>query len=84
MEGLNGVKLRVMQNNEFLTNFKTLGANAVPMAFSALFSALETSSVNNHGNPLNTMLSSKFCEAQKCLANSNHVFSPWIVSVSKK
>ena len=84
MEGLNGVKLRVMQNNVFLTSFKTLGANSVAMAFLALFSALETSSVNNHGNLLNTMLSSKFCEAQKCLANSNHVFSPWIVSVSKK
>ena len=34
MEDLNGIKLRVMQNNVFLDSFKTLGTNAVPMAFS--------------------------------------------------
>ena len=32
-EDLQGVKVRVMQNNIFLDTFRTLGANAVPMAF---------------------------------------------------
>ena len=84
MEDLDGIKLRVMQNNVFLTSFKTLGANAVPMAFSELFSALETSTVDGQENPYNTILSSKFYEVQKYLTVSNHVYSPWIVLVSKK
>jgi TRAP-type transport system periplasmic protein len=84
MEDLDGIKLRVMQNNVFLTSFKTLGANAVPMAFSELFSALETNTVDGQENPFNTILSSKFYEVQKYMTVTNHVYSPWIVLVSKK
>ena len=84
MEDLSGIKLRVMQNNVFLDSFKTLGSNAVPMAFSELFSALETNTVDGQENPFNTILSSKFYEVQKYLTVTNHVYSPWIVLVSKK
>ena len=84
VEDLEGIKLRVMQNNVFLTTFKTLGANAVPMPFSELFSALETNTVDGQENPYNTILSSKFYEVQKYLTVTNHVYSPWIVLVSKK
>ena len=84
MEDLQGVKLRVMQNNVFLSSFQTLGANAIPMAFSELFSALETKTVDGQENPFNTILSSKFYEVQKYMTVTNHVYSPWIVTVSKK
>ena len=84
MEDLSGIKLRVMQNNVFLDSFKTLGSNAVPLAFSELFSALETGTVDGQENPFNTILSSKFYEVQKYLTVTNHVYSPWIVLVSKK
>lgn len=84
MEDLNGIKLRVMQNNVFLDSFKTLGTNAVPLAFSELFGALETGTVDGQENPFNTILSSKFYEVQKYLTVTNHVYSPWIVLVSKK
>ena len=84
MEDLSGIKLRVMQNNVFLDSFKTLGTNAVPLAFSELFGALETGTVDGQENPFNTILSSKFYEVQKYLTVTNHVYSPWIVLVSKK
>ncbi len=84
LEDLDGVKLRVMQNNVFLESFKSLGANAVPLPFSELFSALETKTVDGQENPYNTILSSKFYEVQKYLSVTNHVYSPWIVTVSKK
>lgn len=84
MEDLADVKLRVMQNNVFLDSFKALGANAVPLPFSELFTALETRAVDGQENPFNTVLSSKFYEVQKYLTVSNHVYSPWIVTVSKK
>jgi TRAP-type transport system periplasmic protein len=84
MEDLDGIKLRVMQNNVYLESFKLLGANAVPMAFSELFTALETKAVDGQENPFNTILSSKFFEVQKYLTVTNHVYSPWIMLVSKK
>ena len=84
VEDLDGIKLRVMQNNVFLESFRTLGANAVPLPFSELFSALETKTVDGQENPYNTILSSKFYEVQKYLSVTNHVYSPWIVTVSKK
>ncbi len=84
MEDFDGIKLRVMQNNVYLDSFKTLGANAVPMPFSELFGALETKTVDGQENPYNTILSSKFFEVQKYLSVTNHVYSPWIVLVSKK
>ncbi len=84
LEDLDGIKLRVMQNNVFLDSFKSLGANAIPLPFSELFSALETKAVDGQENPYNTILSSKFYEIQKYLTVTNHVYSPWIVLVSKK
>ena len=84
MEDLNGIKLRVMQNTIFLDSFKSLGANALPLPFSELFGALETKTVDGQENPFNTILSSKFFEVQRFLSITNHVYSPWIVLVSKK
>lgn len=84
MEDLDGIKLRVMQNEVFLQSFRTLGANPVPMAFSELFGAMETRAVDGQENPYNTILSSKFYEVQKYLTVTNHVYSPWIMMVSRK
>lgn len=84
LEDLGGIKLRVMQNNVFLDSFKSLGANAVPLPYSELFTALETNAVDGQENPFNTILSARFYEVQKYLTVTNHVYSPWIVTVSKK
>lgn len=83
-EDFSGLKLRVMQNTVFLDTFQRLGANAVPLPFSELFTALETKTVDGQENPYNTILSSKFFEVQKYLSVTNHVYSPWIVTASKK
>jgi tripartite ATP-independent transporter DctP family solute receptor len=84
LEDMDGVKLRVMQNEVFLSSFKSLGANAIPLPFSELFSALETKAVDGQENPFNTIVSSKFYEVQKYLSVTNHVYSPWIMMASKK
>ncbi|CDM22751.1 TRAP transporter substrate-binding protein [Castellaniella defragrans] len=84
VEDFGGLKLRVMQNTVFLDTFQRLGANAIPLPFSELFTALETKTVDGQENPYNTILSSKFYEVQKYLSITNHVYSPWIVTASKK
>lgn len=84
LEDFSGVKLRVMPNPVFLETFKLMGANAVPLPFSELFTALETKAVDGQENPFNTILTSRFYEVQKYLSVTNHAYSPWIVTVSKR
>ena len=84
MEDFDGIKLRDMPNPVFIDTFKQMGANAVPLPFSELFTALETKAVDGQENPYNTILSSKFYEVQKYLSVTNHVYSPWIVTASKR
>lgn len=84
MEDMAGIKLRVMQNPVYIDMFKGFGASAVPLAFSELFAALETGAVDGQENPVTTIDSSKFYEVQKYLTMTRHVYSPWIVTASKR
>ncbi|XAH25297.1 TRAP transporter substrate-binding protein [Xylophilus sp. GW821-FHT01B05] len=83
-EDFEGVKMRVMQNNIFIDTFKTLGSNAVPMAFSEVYSALETKTVDGEENPLSNIENMKFYEVQKYLTLTKHAYSPTLVLFSKK
>ncbi len=84
VEDFEGVKMRVMQNNIFIDTFKTLGSNAVPMAFSEVYSALETRTVDGQENPFNNIENMKFYEVQKYLTLTKHAYSPTLVLLSKK
>jgi tripartite ATP-independent transporter DctP family solute receptor len=79
-EDMQGIK----QNQIALGVFNTLGANAVPMPFSELFTALETRTVDGQENPITTIQSSKFYEVQPFLTITRHVYTPWVVLASKK
>ena len=54
------------------------------MAFGELYTALENKTVDGQENPYSVILSNKFFEVQKYMSVTNHVYSPWIVMVSKK
>lgn len=84
VEDFEGVKMRVMQNTIFIDTFKTLGSNAVPMAFSEVYSALETKTVDGQENPFNNIENMKFYEVQKYLTLTKHAYSPTLVLMSKK
>jgi len=84
VEDLDGVKVRVMQNNIFIDTFKTLGTNAVPMAFGEVFTALETKTIDGQENPFVTIETSKFNEVQKYLSVTRHAYTPFLVLYSKK
>ncbi len=84
VEDFDGVKVRVMQNNIFLDTFKTLGTNAVPMAFGEVFTALETRTIDGQENPFVTIDSSKFYEVQKYLSVTRHAYTPYLILYSKK
>lgn len=83
-EDIVGLKLRVIQNPLFIETFATLGANATPMAFSELYSAMDQKAVDGQENPTATILASKFYEVQKHVVTSNHMYSAWVLLLSKK
>ena len=84
VEDFSGIKVRVMQNNIFLDTFKTLGSNAVPMAFGEVFTALETKTIDGQENPFVTINTSKYYEVQKYLSITRHAYTPFLVLYSKK
>ena len=84
LEDIAGLKLRVMTNPVALETWKTLGANAVPMAFSEVFTALEIKAIDGQENPLLHMYANKMQEVQKYISLTNHVYTPVALVVSKK
>lgn len=83
-EDLHGVKMRVMQNKVFLDTFSALGSNPTPLAFSEVYSALETRTVDGQENPVALIENMKFYEVQKYLSLTRHAYSPLAVLISKK
>jgi len=84
LEDISGLKVRVMANPVALETWKTLGANAVPMAFSEVFTALEIKAIDGQENPLVHMYANKMQEVQKYISLTNHVYTPVALVVSKK
>ncbi|MFN3937530.1 MAG: TRAP transporter substrate-binding protein [Gemmobacter sp.] len=83
LEDFSGMRVRVMQNNIFLDTFQNLGANAIPMAFGELFTALETKAIDAQENPYVTIDTSKFYEVQGYLSATRHAYTPFMVLFSK-
>jgi tripartite ATP-independent transporter DctP family solute receptor len=84
LEDISGLKLRVMTNPIAMETWKTLGANAVPMAFAEVFTALETRTIDGQENPLMHMYSNKMQEVQKYISLTNHVYTAVGLIASKK
>jgi tripartite ATP-independent transporter DctP family solute receptor len=84
LEDVNGLKVRVMANPVALETWKSIGANAVPMAFSEVFPALETKALDGQENPLVHMYANKMQEVQKFISLTNHVYTPVALVASKK
>ena len=73
-DDLKGLKMRCMSNEMFVTMFKLLGANATPMAWSELFTAMQQGTVDGEENPASLIYESKFQEVQKYLSTTEHIY----------
>lgn len=69
---LRGVKLRMPNSEAWLMLGKALGANPTPIAFSELYTALATGTVDGQDNPLTATEEGKFYEVTKSIALTNH------------
>lgn len=84
-EDLQGIKLRTPKSKWRLKMFQNYGANPSPMAFSELFTALQTGVMDGQENPLTQIYSAKLHEVQKYLSLSGHVYTPaYLTAGSRK
>ncbi|QJF53220.1 TRAP transporter substrate-binding protein [Roseobacter ponti] len=81
---LEGIKLRTPNGVWRLKMFQQYGANPTPMAFSDVFTALQTGVIDGQENPYAQIASAKFQEVQKYLSVTGHVYTPAYVLMSKK
>lgn len=75
-EDLAGVKLRTPSGEWRVKMFQAYGANPTPMAFSEVFTALQTGVVDGQENPLTQIYTGKFQEVQDYLSMTGHVYTP--------
>lgn len=80
---MRGMKLRVPNAAANLAFAKYSGAAPTPMAFSEVYLALQTNSVDGQENPLSAIKAQKFYEVQKYLAMTNHILNDQLYLVSK-
>lgn len=73
---LQGLKIRVPENQAYVATFKSLGVNPTPIAFPELFTALEQGVVDGQENPIPIIYSSKFQEVQNHLSMTGHLYGP--------
>ncbi|GBF10655.1 TRAP transporter substrate-binding protein [Tepidibacillus sp. HK-1] len=78
------LKIRTMENQLHLEAFRALGANPTPMAFAEVFTAMQQGTIDGQENPVATIYLQKFNEVQKYLSTTHHVYSPFVVLLSKK
>jgi TRAP-type transport system periplasmic protein len=84
VEDFAGLKLRSLQSPLFVDFTAALGANAVTLSFTELYTALETKTVDGQENTYATIENAKFDEVQKYASETRHVYASQIVLVSGK
>lgn len=75
-EDLDGLRIRTPNNRQRVTMFNHLGANATPLAFSEVYSALDQGVIDGQENPAHVVQTARLDEVQDYLSVSNHIYLP--------
>jgi len=80
-EDMQGMKLRVPPAPLFLMFTKSVGAEATPIAFSDVYTALQQGLVDGQENPLPTIMAKKFYEVQSHIVLTGHITESMVTVV---
>lgn len=83
MADMQGMKLRVQQSDLFVAMVEALGANATPMPYGEVFTALKTHLIDGAENNWPSYESSSHYEAAKNYSLTEHSMAPEVVVFSK-
>lgn len=81
---LAGVKLRMPGSDAWQFLGKALGASPVPMAFTEVYTGLQTGAIDGQDNPLPTNRDVKFYEVTKQIVLTSHLVDLNYIAFSKK
>lgn len=81
---LAGVKLRMPGSEAWLFLGRALGANPVPMAFTEVYTGLQTGAIDGQDNPLPTVRDAKFFEVTKQVVLTSHLVDLNYLTISKR
>jgi tripartite ATP-independent transporter DctP family solute receptor len=81
-EDFKGLKFRTMENPVHLAAVRQLGAQAVPMSWGEVYTALQTKVIDGQENPIAIIYAYKMSEVQKYLTLSGHFYSPAPLTMS--
>lgn len=81
---LAGVNLRMPGTDAWQFLGKALGANPTPMAFSEVYTGLQTGAIDGQDNPLPTVQDKKFYEVTKQIILTSHLVDLNYIAISKK
>jgi TRAP-type C4-dicarboxylate transport system substrate-binding protein len=79
-----GIKLRMPGTDAWQFLGSALGANPVPIAFTEIYTALQTGAVDGQDNPLPSTKDSKFYEVTKQIVLTSHLVDLNYLAFSKK
>ncbi len=79
-----GMKVRVMNNDLFVGMIASLGGNATPMAFAEVFQSIKTGVVDGAENNPPSYESTNHFEVAKYYSKSEHLIIPECLCMSKK
>lgn len=77
-EDLEGLKIRTMESEIHTDTFNAFGANASPLAFGELYTALQQGTYDAIAVPISIYYTGKFYEVQDYLTISNHFYVPTV------
>jgi tripartite ATP-independent transporter DctP family solute receptor len=84
LEDLKGLKIRVQQSDMFIALVNALGANATPMAFGEVYSALQTGVIDGAENNWPSYESTRHFEVSKHYSLTEHSMTPEVLVMSKR
>ena len=84
MADLKGLKFRVMQSDIFVSMVQALGANAVPMPYGEVYSAIQTGVIDGAENNWPSYDTSGHYEVAKYYTLDEHLIVPEVLVMSKK
>src|SRR5262245_30859827 len=83
IEDLRGLKLRVIASPVTLKAFQSLGASPIGMAFSEIYSAMQTGVIDGGELPFTSIFGAKLYEVTKYISTTGHFFELALVVGSK-
>lgn len=83
-EDMSGVILRMPNAEAWLHVGKALGASVAPLAYSEVYTALQTGTIDAQDNPLPAVNTMKFYEVTKQISLTNHIVDAGLLVINNK